>query len=812
MKRQRGAALMVILLIAGVLAAFFAVRALNGANTERDKVTAAALAQAKDALLGYAATYRELRRDLGNNQEKPFGYLPCPDTNNDGIAEPACGVMDVSVIGRLPWRTLGLPPLRDSAGECLWYAVSGRAKNNPSTNAAMNWDTLGQLAVTEAITSTVLAAPLTNRTAWAVVFAPRAAIGGQSRAGGAGSECRGPGGVAAGAQYLDGGNPFYAGVAPTAGAISTVTFSVSESVRLGINNDQGIWITSTEIFDRVKKRNPESPDGFVSDIRTFLAGVRNELNGLTVGALPTGMATLDAGSTCPVNDNLGDQKDAYLRCSWRNNLQYAAPSPAIGLTVNGLPCNAVLFFGGERAPGQVRVTLADFANPANFLEGANLALFPGVGAYTGSDDFSAVAPSADVVRCITGSAGATQVSFAANLASFVSVGAAGSVTVNSVDKTVTLVDAAGATGGCFWSPTEFPLAGRNLRGYYDYKFTFPDTFALTGGSDRGNGFSLQMVTGQFAAPPNTCGTKAAMGVLGAADVWGSDSIIFETDVHRDVPIVSDPSENHTAIMLNGNIDHTGPGDTMSAACNGTAAGCRHAPANKFEESPLQTHNQRVEIHTGCNAACTVCNSATHAGPTTYAQVNAWVDCKDCNDISDDLLGAEMIVAAADRDFSAPGSWVGTNWSVAAGVYSHVAGANVAGIPNSALTGPPVAGVSYQIAFAATTTTAGALTVSFGGVSAPPIAVASGPSSAYSIRLTATSAAAFSLLPNGAWIGAIDNFSIKPVPAPNISRCVALPPVMNTMFFGFTGGFLSGAPVGNPPQQGVTLKNLYMRSQ
>ena len=810
MKRQRGAALMIILMIAGVVAAFFAVRALNGANTERDKVTAAALAQAKDALIGFASTYRELHADVGNNQEKPFGYLPCPDTNNDGIAEPTCGAMNVSVIGRLPWRTLGLPPLRDSAGECLWYAVSGRAKNNPSTNVAMNWDTLGQLAVTEAITNTILAAPLTNQAAWAVVFAPRAAIGGQTRGGGAGTECRGPAGVAAGAQYLDGANPFYAGVAPAAGATSTVTFSVSESVRLGTNNDQGIWITSSEIFDRVKKRNPASPNGFTSDIGSFLAGVRNELNGLLIGALPTGMATVDAGTVCPVVDNVADQRDAYLRCAWRNNLQYAAPTPATGLTVNGLPCNAVLFFAGERAPGQVRATAADFANPANYLEGGNLALFPGVGGYTGADQFNPAAPSADVVRCITGLTGtATQVSFAANLGSFVSVGAAGSVTVNAVDKTVTLADAAGAAGGCFWSPTQFPLAGRNLRAYYDYRFTVPDSFALTGlGSDRGNGFSLQMVTGSFGSAPNTCGTEVDMGVLGSADVWGHDSYIFETDVRRD-GAHSDPTENHSAILLDGFLDHApaAPSATISAACDGSATGCRHAPANRFEESPLQTHNQRIEIHTGCNAACTVCNSATHAGPTTYAQINAWIGCKDCNDILDDLLGAELIAAAANRDFSAPGSWVGTNWSVAAGVYSHVAGANVAGIPNSALTGPPVAGVSYQIAFTATTTTAGTLTVSFGGVAAPAIAVASGPSMAYSIRLTATSATALSLSPNGAWVGAIDNLSIKPVTAPNISRCVAVTPEMNTMFFGFASGFRSGAS-----QQGVVLKNLYLRTE
>lgn len=127
-----------------------------------------------------------------------------------------------------------------------------------------------------------------------------------------------------------------------------------------------------------------------------------------------------------------------------------------------------------------------------------------------------------------------------------------------------------------------------------------------------------------------------MGALAAADIWGVDSIIVETDVHRDVPIINDPVENHTAIMLNGNIDHTGPGDTMSAACNGTATGCRHNPANKFEETPLRTHNQRIEIHTGCNAACTICNPPTHGAPNNYARVTTWVDCKDCNNTAADI--------------------------------------------------------------------------------------------------------------------------------------------------------------------------------
>ncbi len=39
------------------------------------------------------------------------------------------------MIGRLPWRTLGLEPLRDGNGECLWYAVSGSHQRHPASHA-----------------------------------------------------------------------------------------------------------------------------------------------------------------------------------------------------------------------------------------------------------------------------------------------------------------------------------------------------------------------------------------------------------------------------------------------------------------------------------------------------------------------------------------------------------------------------------------------------------------------------------------------------------------------------------------------------
>ena len=77
-------------------------------------------------------------------------------------------------LGRLPWRTLGLPDLRDSSGERLWYAVSRDFAKNPSClpNCPLNSDTLGQLTVTGI-------APVSN--AVAIIFAPGPVLGAQVR-------------------------------------------------------------------------------------------------------------------------------------------------------------------------------------------------------------------------------------------------------------------------------------------------------------------------------------------------------------------------------------------------------------------------------------------------------------------------------------------------------------------------------------------------------------------------------------------------------------------------------------------------------
>jgi len=86
---------------------------VTGARNNSDKTTAAALAQAKEALIGRAAT----------DANRP-GSLPCPNINGDGTAPLMIGNQCSSYIGRLPWKTLDLPELLDGNGDSLWYALS----------------------------------------------------------------------------------------------------------------------------------------------------------------------------------------------------------------------------------------------------------------------------------------------------------------------------------------------------------------------------------------------------------------------------------------------------------------------------------------------------------------------------------------------------------------------------------------------------------------------------------------------------------------------------------------------------------------
>ena len=795
-RRQRGVALLLVLFIAITLGlAFFFKPGDDGANRfTRERASEDTLTLAKDALIGFAVTYRD------THPNQVFGYLPCPDGDNDGEPDN-CESKDESIVGRLPWKRLGIAALRDSASECLWYALSGHAKNDPKTDV-LNWDTLGQFIVQDADGNTLAGATPHGRP-FAVLLAPRNALNGQARASAGASEC---GGSNLAADYLE-------GLGALGSGDTTLVVASANSLNNGTNNDRGLWITSKDIFDRVKIRSD-----FKADVDTLLNDLVTCLNSkliMTASASDKGLGNLDNPSATPViqlDCFAPTEKKKNIYKNWKDNLLYAG-GPSGSFTVNGgtTSCKGVLIFGGERTTGQSRATALEKDTASNYLEGTNATLFPGNGNYTGATNYFASASSNDIVRCVTGlPAGATQVSFAQDLASFTKTGASGTITADAAENTVTIIDnSAGTAAGCYWSPIPIPLAGKTLRAYYEYQFAFSDTFATSGAAaDRGNGFTLQLVRGDIPnalgiyTQPDICGTETNLGALATLDVWGNRSYIIETDVRRNAT-QSDPTGNHTAIMINGSINHSGSGGTPTAACDGTSNGCLHSPANSFEDSPTPlVHKQRVEIHTGCNASCTLCNPASTGA---YAKISVWVDCSDCNDVVTDLLDAELITAAVNREFSAPGAWVGTNWAVAANALNHTAGANAVALPNSALITSPTPGTAYRVDIVINTGVAGALAVAFGGVSSP--LTPSIGSTSYSLQFYPTASTQLTLTPDANWVGSISQISVKPVRPPKMTRCVASYPEMSQVFFGLTGGFLSGTDT----QQGVTLKNLLLRT-
>jgi hypothetical protein len=192
--RQRGQGLLAILVILGVAVTALVFYFANPGrlSIERYKKTAAALAQAKEALIGFAASTNITQACAGSNCPR-IGDLPCPDLDNDGSADlGSCGNEAGTTgqnlrLGRLPWRTLGLPDLRDGTGERLWYAVSNNFKNNVRTDCSSaglatcrNSDTRGTITLRDA--SGAVINDGTNPDQWtpsgaiAVIIAPGAVL------------------------------------------------------------------------------------------------------------------------------------------------------------------------------------------------------------------------------------------------------------------------------------------------------------------------------------------------------------------------------------------------------------------------------------------------------------------------------------------------------------------------------------------------------------------------------------------------------------------------------------------------------------
>ena len=105
------------------------------------------------------------------------------DAIAEGGADGSCTVgLGKTAIGRLPWRTLGLPPIIDGSGECLWYVLSGNQNTSKlaSNGSLFNPDSKGQLEIRNR-SNTILAGNSPDERAIAAIIAPGSALAGQNR-------------------------------------------------------------------------------------------------------------------------------------------------------------------------------------------------------------------------------------------------------------------------------------------------------------------------------------------------------------------------------------------------------------------------------------------------------------------------------------------------------------------------------------------------------------------------------------------------------------------------------------------------------
>jgi type II secretory pathway pseudopilin PulG len=174
--QQQGIALLMLLSLLSLVALAFSLQQFNlfRLRQHQQTQTQQALAQARQALLAYAAKpISETNPTCGKNCPRP-GDLPCPDLDNDGDAEISCGKTQNLRLGRLPWKTLGLGDIRDGAGERLWYAVSNQYKNNPRL-LPLNSDSVGGITLRNIQGNMVLNSSL-GQGAVALVIAPNAPL------------------------------------------------------------------------------------------------------------------------------------------------------------------------------------------------------------------------------------------------------------------------------------------------------------------------------------------------------------------------------------------------------------------------------------------------------------------------------------------------------------------------------------------------------------------------------------------------------------------------------------------------------------
>jgi hypothetical protein len=511
-------AVFLLILILGVVFATVSQLELASRPLARSEASLQALAQAKEALIGYAATYRD------THPGEVFGHLPCPDTDGDGVAEGSCGSSGEAALGLLPYRTLGLADLRDADGVCLWYAVAGAFKNNPKATTPMNWDTQGQFA----IAGTAVAPDSGDGGGAAVIFAAGPPIAAQSRTPASNRCAVTPSEVAA---YLDGGNAFI----PGTGVITLTPGSIGSTS----NNDRLLAVTPREIFDRIVKRadfgNPAGaiPAGQINTLANEAkAAIEARMQAdIAAGGTAATSLPVTTGYTQPtLTKAIGDTPSSLITgtgslpnyyANWSDQFRLVTCSsldaPCLQVNSGNANCRGALAFAGRTTTGQPRSStqkVPGTATLANFFESALGLLNASIMTFTGNESYAAATPSTDFVACLFpgtyGSLARDASSFAAGTVTSSGAGSAVASVTTSGTPTINLgsgTDYAGA--GCVWYPTALPLE-TNLRLYFKYRI-----------NTIGPGFALALadaaINDPTSADPLMCGASSSsrLGYAGA---------------------------------------------------------------------------------------------------------------------------------------------------------------------------------------------------------------------------------------------------------------------------------------------------------
>lgn len=248
-KKQQGVSLIIfavvmVLIVTTLYVSRFEVNSSKQATKNHDTYV---LAQAKEALLNFSATWG-YTDNKGN-----MGFLPCPDdsTGSEGVSPLNCGSKNESRLGQLPWHTIRSEPLKDSSGNCLWYAVSAEYKNaNASQRTDMlNEDSNGSFRVYAEDGTTLLQSGNPEDRIIAVIIDPGPPLPGQARAPKKNTIC---GEDFTSAAYLDNHNGI-SNQSVTSGTDQIDSFITITGAPVQGLNDRIITITQKEIYDRITK-------------------------------------------------------------------------------------------------------------------------------------------------------------------------------------------------------------------------------------------------------------------------------------------------------------------------------------------------------------------------------------------------------------------------------------------------------------------------------------------------------------------------------------------------------------------------------